>query len=186
MPTKSARHEQRPAQAEFNKQDIFIVSPAYLEDLKRKALETANGRYRLCLHSSTEELVQNMVIVLTESSYVQPHRQRPGKSKAYHVMEGHLAVVLWNEKGAIDRIVDLGARGTGLPSLYHLSKSICHMPVPMSPVAIYQETSTGPFVKNWDVEYAPWAPAEEEVTTAAEFLSNTKVSIRSQLGDTSL
>ncbi len=186
MPTKSALHEQRPAQAEFNTEDIFVVSPAYLENLKAKALQTANGRYRVCLHSSTEELVQNMVIVLAENSYVQPHRQRPGKSKAYHVMEGQLSVVLWNDKGEIDRVLELGAKGTGLPSLYHLSKSIWHMPVPMSSVAVYQETSTGPFVKNWDVEYSPWAPAEENISAAAQFLSATKSAIKSRQGAAAL
>ena len=146
----------------FAEDDILEVDPATVERLKALAADSPRGRSRLCMHHSTDDPLQEMVIACHRGSYIRPHRHPEGKSESYHVIEGKMTVYFFDDEGRVVRRLRMGAAGTGTTFLYRLSAGRWHLPVAVSPTIVYHETFRGPFQKERDVEYAPWSPAEDD------------------------
>ncbi|MCZ6523139.1 MAG: WbuC family cupin fold metalloprotein [Alphaproteobacteria bacterium] len=123
-------------------------------------VETARGEgrrvARLCLHRDPDEAVQEMVIAIARGAYVCPHRQPP-KRKSYVVLEGSLAVVFFDEGGAITQVTELSATDPGRCRLLSFASDRFHTTVPLSRHAVIVETIAGPFVRP-QTEWAEWAP----------------------------
>jgi cupin fold WbuC family metalloprotein len=120
---------------------------------------TAAGRTRLCVHGEATDAVHEMLIVLDARTYVRPHRHH-GKSESYHVIQGRGRVVLFDETGAVARVVLLGDYGSGRSFFFRLSEPSFHTLLVDTPRLILHETTGGPFVPG-DAEVAPWAPAAD-------------------------
>jgi cupin fold WbuC family metalloprotein len=135
---------------------IVEVQPEQLERLKTDAANASLRRARLCLHHSHQDAVQEMVIAFCRDTYNPPHRHF-GKSESFHVIEGDVAVVFFDDSGNVMRRLELGAPGSGRPFLYRLSDSSWHTVVPLSEFVLLHETTTGPFAKD-GTEIAKWAP----------------------------
>jgi cupin fold WbuC family metalloprotein len=166
-------------EATFNQSDIVEVTSATVEELKQKAKAAPRGRYRLCLHRSTQDQVQEMVIVAPRGTYFRPHRHPAGKSESYHVVEGSMTVFFFNDAGEVIRRIDMAAHGTagadsggGKTYLYRLSNRIWHIPVPTSDFVVYHEVYCGPFDRDADCEYAPFSPPEEARADVDRFLAD--------------
>lgn len=158
------------SEATFNQQDIIEVTCDIVADLKRKAKAAPRGRYRLCLHHTTEDQVQEMVIVAPKGTYFRPHRHPAGKSESYHVVEGTMGVFFFDDAGKVTKRIDMGAAGTGQTYLYRLSSRLWHIPVPTSDFVVYHEVYCGPFTTD-DVEFAPFSPPEEAKSDVVAFLA---------------
>ncbi|NTV15390.1 MAG: WbuC family cupin fold metalloprotein [Desulfobulbaceae bacterium] len=156
------------AEVLFNREDVFVVTPAWVADLKDRALASSRKRARVCLHRTTDHPTQEMVIVFHHESYMPPHRHPQGKSESYHLVEGALRVFIFDDEGRVLRAPTLEA---GKSFLYRLSAPFWHMPVPLSEWVVYHEVYTGPFGKTADVEFAPWAPPEIQTAAAAGYVS---------------
>lgn len=130
--------------------DLEVVTRDRLAELKLAAFANKNKRSRLILTPGYD-----MVICLAYGSYVRPHRHPKEKSESYHVIEGEMTVTLYWDHGI--EFVELDKE----TPIYRLRGGVYHSPVAISPFVIYHEVYTGPFVKEVDVEYAPWAREEE-------------------------
>ncbi|MBI5882099.1 MAG: cupin fold metalloprotein, WbuC family [Elusimicrobia bacterium] len=155
----------------FNTRDICAVDAATLADIERLAAESPRRRFRLCMHHSTEARVHEMVISLTGKTFVQPHRHVVPKAESYHVIKGEMDVFFFGGRGEVAGFLGMGDLASGKPFLYRLSSSTWHMPLPRSETVVFHEVYEGPFVKDIDVEYAPWAPSEADSAGIAEFLA---------------
>lgn len=136
--------------------DIEIVSLTRIQHLKSLADMSPKRRARLLLHADHSSPVQEMIIAAHESSYVRPHRHAPDRSESYHVIEGELEVRIFKENGEIDNIFWL----TSKVPFYRVRGGWYHEPKPATEWVIYHEVFTGPFDKDRDVQYAPWAKPE--------------------------
>ena len=154
--------------AVFLESDVNVIGPQELDQVKQMADQSPLRRARLCLHRDHNSLVQEMVIALFHDSYVRPHRHRD-KSESFHVIEGRMAVLLFDDTGRLTRLVELGLPGSTQASLYRLSSSLWHTAVPLSGCVVFHETTSGPFSKG-DTEYAEWAPDGEDHDAALEYL----------------
>ena len=159
------------AEAIFNDQDVIHVSSAMIEDLKRQATRAPRGRFRLCLHRSTQDDIQEMMIACVRGTYFRPHRNRIATAKSYHVVHGDLVVLLFDDEGRITQRVDLGPPDSGKPFLIRLARPNWHTPIPQSDITVYHEVCTGPFRKEQDAEYSPWSPPEGDASVP-EYLAN--------------
>ena len=157
-------------EAEFNTQDIIEVSQGTVARLIELAKAAPRRRYRLCLHHSPELLVNEMVIVGTNDTYVRPHRHPAGKDESYYVMEGEMVVFIFDDSGKVVRHVEMGEYRSGRTVLYRLSASIYHLPVPLTDWVVYHEVYTGPFRKEQDVEYASWSPPETDTAAVRTYM----------------
>ena len=158
-------------EAEFNTQDIIEVGQATVARLIRKAAESPRLRYRLCLHHTLDRLVHEMIIVANRGTYVRPHRHPPGKDESYYIIQGQMAVFIFDDSGNVTQVLEMGEYSTGKTALYRLSASLWHLPVPISEWVVYHEVFTGPFQKERDVEYAPWSPAESDKSAVADYMA---------------
>ena len=147
-------------EAIFNTEEVLHVSREMLDELTRRARQAPRGRFRLCLHRSTNEEIQEMLIACVKGTYFRPHRNRMTNAKSYHVVLGELAVVLFDEEGQVMHRVRLGPTESGHPFLIRLADPNWHTPIPLSDVVVYHEVCTGPFLANQDQEYSSWSPPE--------------------------
>ena len=92
------------------------------------------------------------------------------------MIEGRADIYLFDEKGEIIDLVRLGAPGTvgedkaSRSFMYRLSKPIYHLVIPRSEWTIYHEVLTGPWSKNEVVQYAPFAPPENDRDCILKFI----------------
>ena len=161
----------------YNTHDILEVTSEMLDELKRKALASPRKRSRLCLHHSNAHQTQEMLIVFHEDTYMAPHRHPKEKSESYHVVEGTMTVYFFDDEGKVIRSIEMGEAGSGKAFLYRIACTAWHMPVPTSEWLVYHETYSGPFEKDYDVEFPPWAPKEGDKKQVKRFLADVAASI---------
>ena len=153
----------------FNEKEIIEVNTKTVDELKESCPRTVRNRFRLCLHHDVNDIVHEMVIVFSLDTFIPPHRHG-GKSESYHMIEGEMDVFFFDNEGAVSERIGMGSYESDKTFLYRLSGNIWHMPVPRSKTVVFKETFCGPFRKSQDVEYAPWAPGENDDEAILAFL----------------
>lgn len=156
----------------FTDQDIVEVNRDRIDMLKEAAENDPLKRARLCLHKSHKDHVQEMVIALCGSSYVRPHRHT-GKSEAFHIIEGELAVILFDNAGSITQIIRMGQVHSHNTFMYRLNNNIWHTVVPLTETVIFHESASGPFVEGGG-EFAEWSPDYKDTERIKKFLERLK------------
>ena len=145
----------------FLGEDIAEVRLEDWIDKLKSAAETAPyRRARLCLHHDHTDLVHEMFIVFCKDSIVPIHKHL-NKSESFHVIEGELDVVIFDDEGNLVRRVEMGPPGSGKSFLYRMSVDAWHSVIPRSDYVAIHETTTGPFEAD-DCAYAPWVEYEDE------------------------
>src|SRR5262249_24352537 len=132
------------------------------------ARATPRRRARLCAHRNTDDALHEMIIVLDRATYVRPHRHC-AKSESFHVVEGLLNVVLFDDSGGGLDVIRMGDYASGRQFYYRLTEPVYHTVLIESDLAVIRETTNGPFVRQ-QTEFAAWAPAEEERDAAELYL----------------
>lgn len=109
-------------------------------------------------HASDEDNPHRFLNVMLRDTYVRPHRHvSPPKCESFIVLEGQIAVFLFDDEGTIVERHDLdprGVRGVDLPP------SVWHSLVVLSDHVVIFEVKPGPWDPATDKEMAPWAPPE--------------------------
>lgn len=151
---------------------VTSVAGTDVEFLKTMAIKNSRGRIRLCAHPNIQDALHEMIIVLSQGFYVRPHKHM-GKSESFHIIEGSLKVIIFDEDGSIQSVFKMGHTGSGETLFCRMSDNTYHTVVPQSQVVVFHEVTNGPFRRE-DTLYAPWAPDEqdrEEAMTFTETLS---------------
>jgi cupin fold WbuC family metalloprotein len=147
---------------------IVKVTRHDVDWLKGLAAGTRKRRVRLCAHKNTQDTLHEMLIVLDGATYVRPHRHR-GKSESFHVVEGRLSVVVFDEAGGIREAIRLGEYASGRQFYYRLAEPAYHTVLIESVSAVIHETTNGPFDRA-ETEFAPWSPPEEDAEAGRRYL----------------
>jgi cupin fold WbuC family metalloprotein len=125
--------------------------------LKHRAAESPRGRARICAHPGPNDSLQEMLVALTRNNYIHPHFH-PGKIESFHLIEGRMTVILFNEDGTILEVVPMGDFASGRPFYYRQTRPLFHTQIPESEFVVFQEVTQGPFTR--DTVLASWAPPE--------------------------
>jgi cupin fold WbuC family metalloprotein len=144
---------------------VVRVTAADVALVKAKGTANARRRARLCAHPGPDDALHEMLIVLDRGTYVRPHRH-VGKSESFHVIEGELDVVLFDDDGSTRDVVRMGPYGAARAFFYRLMEPCYHTVLVNTPLALFHETTNGPF-RRAGTEFAPWSPAEGEPGVAA-------------------
>lgn len=143
--------------AYFCRRNPARVTRELIEELKRVA-DAQGGNVRLCLHESPEAAFHQMIILEHRGRYYRPHRHAT-KGEAYHLLEGAMAVFVFDERGAVQEACRLEPDGT---FLYRIGPGMIHAVLPLTERVIYHECKPGPFLGAGDCTYPAWAPAEND------------------------
>ena len=145
----------------YTKDSVTKVDRSDIDFLKVKANTNKRKRTRLCVHPGSQDSLHEMLIVHQKGNYIPPHKH-PGKSESYHIIEGALQVVIFNDDGSILDILKLDSSITEKCFIYYrLSKSLYHTVIPLSGNVVFHETTNGPFYRE-DMIFPEWAPTEDE------------------------
>lgn len=140
----------------YAKSSIAKVDRLAIDFLKEKAAANPRKRARLCLHPDTEDALHEMIIVHARDAYVRPHRHI-GKPESFHVIEGQLKVLIFDELGSVIETIEMGDLSSGKTFCYRLSEPLFHTVVPLSDFVVFHEVTKGPFCRQ-DCLFADWAP----------------------------
>ena len=136
--------------------------------LKEKALANNRRRIRLCAHQDVQDPLHEMLIVHTRDTYVRPHKHL-NKCESFHVIEGTVDVVVFDESGSIGEVISLGDYSSGRMFYYRLSYSYFHTLLIRSEVLVFHETTNGPF-KRSDTIFASWAPEDGDEDARRKYM----------------
>lgn len=131
------------------------VDQKLIQDLKKNAARLGDKDLRLCLHDKPEAPFHEMINLQHKHKYHPPHTH-PANSESYHVLEGTLAVFIFNDDGGVTDSILLSPEGI---FLYRVPPVAFHFMMPVSDIAIYKESKLGPFNRDRDTISAPWAPS---------------------------
>jgi cupin fold WbuC family metalloprotein len=149
---------------------IVTVDAQMLEELKRDAAKNPRRRIRLCAHRSVDDRVHEMIIVHTKDTYVRPHRHT-GKSESFHVIDGLVDVVVFDDTGGIADVIPMGPFSSGRTFFYRIADPLYHTLLIRSDVLVFHEATSGPFRRE-ETSFAPWAPDESDPAAVASFLAS--------------
>jgi cupin fold WbuC family metalloprotein len=120
---------------------------------------------RVCTHRDPGDSLHEMLIVHTKDTYVRPHKHA-AKSESFHVIEGEMDVVVFDDHGAVTDVLRLGDYRSGRTFYYRMHEPLFHTLLIRSEVVIFHEITAGPF-RPQDTIFAPWEPPPDDVAARA-------------------
>ena len=158
---------------------VVTADAGAIDELKRAAAGNPRRRIRLCAHDGVGDSLHEMLIVHERSCYVRPHKH-VGKSESFHVIEGEVDVVIFDEDGAVSRVIQMGSFASGRPFFYRIAEPLFHTLLIRSEVLVFHETTGGPFRRE-DTIFAPWAPEDSDADGVRRFLQRVEQATAAQL-----
>ena len=101
-----------------------------------------------------------MIIIHTKDTYVRPHKHL-GKIEAFHVIKGVAKIVIFDDDGGVEKIIEVGDYSSSKVFYYKIEKPYYHTLLIDSDVFIFHEITSGPFNPK-ETLFAPWAPKDNE------------------------
>ena len=141
------------------------VTRELISDLVARGAVSGQG-IRLCLHESSDAPLHDMIVVQYAGQYFRPHKHLE-KGESYHMIEGEMGVVVFDDGGKVADACRMDASGT---TVYGVGTGMYHTNFPLTDVAVYHESRPGPFVPG-DSVFAPWGPDGEDEKAAREFVA---------------
>jgi cupin fold WbuC family metalloprotein len=146
---------------------ICEVGESEIKTLKAAVKTSAKRRARINAHPDGGDALHEMIIAIDQASYIRPHKH-PGKSEAFHIIEGEVDIVVFSDDGDIDRVVRLGQPGGGRAFYYRMSKPFFHTLVIRSDILIVHEITNGPFRPEATI-FADFAPEDSDTVRAEAY-----------------
>ena len=160
----------------YSTENIVKVDALDINELKQKARLNHRKRIRLCAHKSVDENIHEMFIIHEKSCYVRPHKHID-KVESFHIIEGKVDILLFDENGRINNLIPMGDYASGRKFFYRLPPSHFHTLIIRSEVLVFHEITNGPFNPD-DTVWADWAPVETEEYKVVEYRAFLKNAIK--------
>ena len=164
------------AEVRYATDAVVLVASADVATLKAEAGRNPRRRMRLCAHTGVDDTLHEMIIVHARNTYVRPHKHL-GKSESFHVIEGEVDVVLFDEGGAVTDTIEMGSFASGRPFYYRIAAPTFHTLLIRSDVLVFHESTGGPF-RRADTMFAPWAPEDGDAAAVARFVDGLRARLR--------
>ncbi len=148
------------------KEKTYVVDRRIIEWLKSKALASPTRRARICLHETSDEIVQEMIIAVHKTSFVPPH-YHPYKEETFNVMEGKASMLIFSADGKITEKYELSAL-TSLEQksadsyFYRVKRNTIHGLVLKTEWLIFHEVTSGPY-RSDGIKIPDWAPKDKNI-----------------------
>ena len=150
--------ESRPG-VYYIKAGHVIIQNEEIEFLKQALKTNPRGRVRICAHKDDADSTHEMIIAVAKKSYLRIHKHI-NKHESFHILDGIVDVVQFNQEGAIINIVRLGTRESGYPFFYRMSNDVYHTLNLHTDNLVMHEVTNGPFCQSQTI-YADFSPQED-------------------------
>ncbi|MGD0711098.1 MAG: WbuC family cupin fold metalloprotein [Bacteroidales bacterium] len=142
-----------------------------LKSLSAEASTSVRKRKNHNFHSEESDPLQRMLNAVEPGSYVRPHKHiNPDKREVFIILKGSMAIVEFDDKGAIsDHIVLDAAKGNYAAEIIPAS---WHTVISLKEGSVYYEIKDGPYDPVTDKVFADWSP-EEGSEDAGKFMNET-------------
>lgn len=167
-------------------EEVFIAEDSIVQlgdeeitFLKRQAQRNTRQRARICGHKTNDDALHEMIIAVSASSYIRPHKHI-GKSESFHVVEGEVDVAVFDETGAVADVIQLGAIGSGRKFYYRLAEGEFHTLLIRTEFLVVHEVTNGPFDRDRTV-LAPFAPPEDQIDQARDYMKRVSNAVAEHL-----
>lgn len=157
---------------------IVRLGAEQMSFLKAQALSSKRRRARICAHRSNDDALHEMLIAISSDSYIHPHKHTR-KVESFHIVEGLVDVVVFDDFGAIVDVVELGGVSTGKNFYYRLSDSLFHTLLIRSDFLVVHEVTNGPFVAHETI-LAPFAPPESRYDDALAYIADVRRAVEAR------
>ncbi|HLI11527.1 MAG TPA: WbuC family cupin fold metalloprotein [Alphaproteobacteria bacterium] len=147
--------------------------------IKRQAERSARKRARICAHKSIDDTLHEMIIAMAASSYIHPHRH-VGTSESFHIIEGQVDVVMFDESGAVVDVIELGDARSGRRFYYRLDTSMFHTLLIRTDFLVVHEITNGPFDRGRTI-LAPFAPPESDHLAVRRYMNGVSGAVARHL-----
>ena len=147
---------------------LVRVSVGEIQELKALASHAKRRRSRLCAHPNVESPLHEMFIVHQKGTYVRPHKHLD-RSESFHVVEGEIDVLVFSDDGILQHRIRMGDYGSGNVFYYRLTESLYHTVLIQSEVAVFHETTNGPFRPD-RTAFSVWSPAQDDEEAVTKFM----------------
>lgn len=142
-----------------DKTSVQLIDQQLFAALLDQARQSPRRRTNHNFHSSHSENPHRFLNIMLRDSYFTPHRHlEPPKSETFIVLEGRVALLLFDDTGEIIQTHILAHDGPrrGID----IAPGLWHSLVVLSEQCICFEVKPGPYEQATDKEFAPWAPRE--------------------------
>jgi cupin fold WbuC family metalloprotein len=144
------------AEVYYTDAPVVVATAADIAELKKIASRNPRLRSRLCAHPAPSADLHEMLIVHHRDVYVRPH-MHIGKPESFHLIEGAVEIVMFNDDGTIRDVIDMAEYGTGKPFFYRSPERVFHTLLITSEWLVFHETTSGPFDPT-KTRFPDWAP----------------------------
>lgn len=152
----------------FCTEDVLLIDREWIDSLVEESVENGDCNARICMHSSPDANFHEMLILEREGFYFRPHKHFE-KGESWHIIEGKLVVLIFNDEGKVIRRGTMGQDGLFLG---RVGINQWHTLIPLTEYAIYHEAKPGPFLGTSDSIYPDWAPDNSDELEAQKYLTN--------------
>lgn len=144
---------------------VRILDDALVAQTLDAARASSRRRTHYDFHDGPADNPHRFLNVMLRDTYVRPHRHvTPPKSESFLVLDGAVAVFLFDDDGRVTARHDLGVDGVrGID----LGPGLWHSLVVLAEHVVIYEVKPGPWDPATDKEMAPWAPPEGDASALA-------------------
>ena len=157
----------------FANNKVIRLDSSTVDEIRAMAQETGDN-VRLSLHQSPEDEFHEMIIFQHRNKYYRP-KKHVTKAKSFHMIEGEMAVFVFNDDGSIMDSCVLNGKDT---LIYRVAANLYHTDVPLSDYVIHHESTLGPFMGDDDRVFAPWSPDGDDEAAYLEYRDQIVASLQ--------
>ena len=144
----------------------------YVELIKQSAEKNSRGRARICAHREPTDTLHEMMIAIRSDSYIRPHRHHQ-KVESFHLLEGSVDVVVFDDDGSISEVIELSIEGN---FFYRLDSPKYHTLLIHSPLLVMHEITNGPFDEALS-DWGSFSPSEGS-TDVNNYVSQLRTQVK--------
>ena len=152
--------------------EVVRFDSRYVDFIKQSATKNARGRARICAHRGPIDTLHEMLIAMRSGSYIRPHRHHQ-KIESFHLVDGSVDVIIFNDDGGIADVVELSINGN---FYYRLDSPRYHTLLVHSPMLVIHEITNGPFDLKMS-DFASFSPVEGD-SLVSDYIDQLKLQVR--------
>lgn len=138
---------------------MIKIDRKLIDETSRMAASSPRKRQNRNFHVSYDDPINRMLNAVEPEAYFPPHKHvDPPKREVFVILKGRVLMVEFGDDGKIiDHLVlDPGAGNFGV----EFKPDVWHSIMPLEKGSVLYEIKDGPYSKETDKVFAPWAPAE--------------------------